>query len=55
MNYVHICNNVKCICGCEYCSNCCNGCPQCKRGEMQVIITTTGNTEPVFTTPPTKP
>lgn len=41
MNYCHICNKVKCPCGCEYCSNCCNGCPQCHKGKIEIRITTT--------------
>ena len=43
MYYVHICQKVKCPCGCEYCAIDYNGCPQCGAGKMEVITTTTTN------------
>lgn len=44
-NYAHICSKVKCKCGCEYCANCYNGCPQCGNGKVEVVLTTTTNKE----------
>ena len=38
-----ICNKVKCSCGCEYCPNCYNGCPQCGKGKIEIITTATTN------------
>ncbi len=38
MNNIHICSNVKCPCGCEYCAMCYGGCPQCGKG-TPIIIT----------------
>lgn len=32
----HICSTITCFCGCEYCTFCYNGCPQCGRGRMEI-------------------
>src|SRR3990167_449404 len=42
---LHLHEKIKCSCGCEYCPNCHNGCPQCKKGKINATTTTT-NTSP---------
>ena len=45
-NYAHVCRNIKCSCGCEYCADCfaLDGCPQCGKGKA--ILTTGSTTSP---------
>lgn len=42
---IHICSRIKCICGCEYCPLCFDGCPQCGRGKIEITTTTTTDFE----------
>ena len=44
-NYVHIHEEVECSCGCKYCIHCHNGCPQCGKGKIEIITTTSTNYE----------
>jgi hypothetical protein len=40
MNSAHFHNFIECSCGCKFCPNCHNGCPQCFKGFQQITSET---------------